>query len=75
MSPADIGKAPRADGATLNKGTAFTNFLEGKEGHSPQPTRREVQCTNKQVPADPAERASSLEHPNRFCVDFKALML
>jgi hypothetical protein len=26
----DIGKAPRADGTTLNKGTAFTIFLEGR---------------------------------------------
>jgi hypothetical protein len=42
-----IGKAPRADGTTLNKGTAFTIFLEGKEGHSPQPTRQEAQCMDK----------------------------
>jgi hypothetical protein len=60
MSLTDIGKAPRADGTTLDRGTAFTIFLEGKEGHSPQPIRREVQGTDKQVPAEnPRERISS----------------
>jgi hypothetical protein len=52
MSLTNIGKAPRADGKTLDRSTAFTIFLEGKEGHSPQPVRREVQCTDKQVPAE-----------------------
>jgi hypothetical protein len=65
MSLTDIGKAPRAEGTTLNKGTAFTIFLEGKEGHSPQPTRLEAQHMDKQVPADsPHERTSSPAREN-----------
>jgi hypothetical protein len=60
MSLTDIGKAPRAEGRTLNKGSAFTIFVEGKEGHSPQPTRREAQRINKQVLLDsPRKRTSS----------------
>jgi hypothetical protein len=35
MSLTDIGKAPRAEGRTPNIGSAFTIFVEGKEGHSP----------------------------------------
>jgi len=51
------GKLPRANGTKLNKGTALTVFMEGKEGHSPQPTREEARCIDKQVPADaPRER-------------------
>jgi hypothetical protein len=53
MSLADIGKVPRANGTTLNKSTALTVFIEGKERHSPQPTRREARYEYKQVPADP----------------------
>ena len=52
MSDADIEKVPRANGTTLIKSTAFTFFMEGKEGHSPQPTRREARCMDKQVPDD-----------------------
>ena len=42
MSLADIGKVPRANGSTLKESTAFMVFMEGKEGHSPQPTRRQA---------------------------------
>ena len=35
-----IGKVPRANGTTLNTGTALTVFMEGKEGHSTQFTRQ-----------------------------------
>jgi len=60
MSLADIGKVPRANGTTLNKSTALTVFMEGKEGHRPQPIRREARCMDKQFPADfPHERTSS----------------
>ena len=60
VSLTDIGKVPRAKGTTLNKGTALTVFMEGKEGHSPQPTREEAWCMDKQVPADsPLERTSN----------------
>ena len=52
MSLSDIGKVPRANGTTLNTGTALTIFLEGKEGHSPQPTQREARGMDKQVLAD-----------------------
>jgi hypothetical protein len=52
MSLADIEKVPRANGTTLNKSTAITVFMEGKEGHRPQPTRREARCMDKQVRAD-----------------------
>jgi len=38
MSLTDIGKMPRAKGTKLNTGTALTVFMEGKEGHRPQPT-------------------------------------
>jgi len=31
MSLADIGKVHRANGTTLNKSTALTVFMEGKE--------------------------------------------
>ena len=53
MSLADIGKVHRANGTTLNKSTALTVFMEGKEGHSLQPTRQQVWCMDKHVPADP----------------------
>jgi hypothetical protein len=60
MSPKDIGKAPRANGTALNKGSAFTIFVEGKEGHSPQPNRWETQRMDKQVSVDsPRKRTSS----------------
>jgi hypothetical protein len=60
MSLTDIGKVPRAEGRTPNIGFAFTIFVEGKEGHSPQPTRREARRTDKQVPVDcPRKRNSS----------------
>jgi len=56
MSLTDIGKVPRAKDMTLNTGTALTVFMEDKEGHSPQPTREEVRCMDKQVPADSPAR-------------------
>jgi hypothetical protein len=60
MSLTDIGKMPRAKGTTLNTGAALTVFMEGKEGHRPQPTREEARCMDKQVPADsPRERTSN----------------
>jgi len=60
MSLTDIGKMPRAKGTTLNTGTALTVFMEVKEGQSPQPTRQEAQCIDKQVPAgSPRERTSN----------------
>jgi hypothetical protein len=52
MSLEDIGKVPRANGTLLNESTALTVLMEGKEEHSPQPTRREAPCMDKQVPAD-----------------------
>ena len=51
MSLTDTGKMPRAKGTTLNTGAALTVFMEGKEGHSPQPTRQEARCMDKRVPA------------------------
>ena len=44
-----IGKVPRGNGTTLKEITALTVFMEGKEGHSPQPTRQEARCMDKQV--------------------------
>jgi hypothetical protein len=60
MSLKDIGRAPRANGTALKKRSAFTIFVEDKEGHSPQPTRREAQRMDKQFPVDsPRKRTSS----------------
>ena len=60
MSLANVGNVPRANGTTLNKSTALMVFMEGKEGHSPQPTRRQARWMDKQVPADcPRERTSN----------------
>jgi len=59
MSLTYIGKVPRAKGTTLNRGTALTVFMEGKEGHSPQPTREEARCMDKQVPADSPREGTS----------------
>jgi len=59
MSLEDIGKVPRANGTTLSKSTALTVFMEGKECYSPQPTRREVRCMDKQVQADSLRERTS----------------
>jgi len=47
LSLTDIGKVPKANGTTLDTGTALAVFIEGKEGHSPQPTRQEARCMEK----------------------------
>jgi hypothetical protein len=55
MSLTDIGKAPeRMAQRSIN--APHSHFLEGKEGHNLQPTRRDFQCTEKQVTADPHAR-------------------
>jgi len=59
MSLTDIGEVPRAKGTTPNTGTALTVFMEGKEGHSPQPTRQQARCMDKQVPADSSRERTS----------------
>jgi len=53
-----IGKVPRGNGTTLKEITALTVFMEGKEQHSPQPTREARM--DKQVPADfPRKKTST----------------
>jgi len=65
MSLTDIGKVPRANGTTLNKSTALRS-LWTVEGHTPQPTRREARCMDKQVPADSSHERTST--PVRACL-------
>jgi hypothetical protein len=59
LSLVDNIKVPRANGTMLKKGTALKFFMEGKEGHSPQPTRWEARRMDKQVPADPHHERTS----------------
>jgi hypothetical protein len=59
MSLPEIGKVHRAKGKTLNKSTVLTVFMEGKEGHRPQLTRREDRYKDKQVPAEHPHETTS----------------
>ena len=64
MSFTDISKAPRVHSDTTDEHAVLTVFVQGKEGHSPQPKEKAARQTDEQLQASP--RRETTEPQNKI---------